>query len=167
MSKKDEKITKLGYDIEAMTDEVEHLHEVISGKQARIAELIGLNDRLTLTYEPYRPPGDDYENVAYYDLIEENDSLTKNVVDKIEVIRGLDEEIVHLRAMVKEFQAEASQLDKILKAEKRKNNRKYAGCLSFDFWPISDWFRLNLYRWNPGKAFQLCIGPIRLDFFEA
>lgn len=43
---------------------------------------------------------------------------------------------------------------------------KYAGCISFDFWPISDWLRLDLKKWEPGRYFQVNIGPMRLDFFE-
>lgn len=42
---------------------------------------------------------------------------------------------------------------------------KYAGSLCFDFWPPKDWFRLGITHWNPGRYFQLRIGPIRLDFF--
>lgn len=40
------------------------------------------------------------------------------------------------------------------------------GALSLDFWPPSDWFRISLHRWSPGKAFQLCLGPLRFDWFD-
>lgn len=168
VSKKDEKILEQGYSIEALEDEVEELEEVIASKQARIVELIHENDRLTLAYEPYRPPGDENEDLGYYDLIDENNSLAQNVLDKIEVINELDQEIRQLQSTVRAFQSKINLLDQMLQVETNKNRRrKYAGCLSFDFWPISDWFRFKLYRWNPAKAFQLTIGPIRLDLFEA
>lgn len=166
MGKKDDKLTELSYTIEALEDEVEYFKEVVGQKQSRISDLISENDRLTMTYEPYRPPGDDMESISYSDLNEENDSLTQNIMDKIHVIHEQEEEITRLWTMVKEFQAEAHQLDQMIKAQKTKR-KNYAGVLSFDFWPLGDWFRLNLYRWNPGKAFQLCIGPFRLDFFES
>jgi hypothetical protein len=47
-----------------------------------------------------------------------------------------------------------------------KHRHKHAGALSFDFWPLRDWFRLSVKKWNPGKYAQVCIGPIRLDFWE-
>lgn len=151
-SKKDEKLTELGYSIEALEDEIEHLHEVISSKHTRVVELIGENDRLTMTYEPYRPPGDEDENISYYDLKEENEHLRSKAWEyKLEVYH---------------YQQELAHQQEVTQAVKTPR-RKHAGCLTFDFWPLSDWFRLNLCRWNPGKAFQLCIGPIRLDFFEA
>lgn len=146
------KILEQGYSLEALEDEVEHLREVITQKQGRISELIGENDRLTLTYEPYRPPGDEYEGLGFYELIEENDALTQNVLDKIQVIR--------------ELEATISELQRPVMASPKKARKNYCGVLSFDFWPLTDWLRLKLYRWSPGKAFQACVGPVRFDFFE-
>lgn len=48
---------------------------------------------------------------------------------------------------------------------KPKKKNRYAGSLSFDFWPPSDWARFGVTNWNPGKYFQLYIGPIRLDIY--
>lgn len=42
----------------------------------------------------------------------------------------------------------------------------YAAALCLDLWPLSDWFRLRFDRFKPGRYFQLCVGPIRLDFYE-
>lgn len=160
-SKKDDKLTELGYTIEALEDEVEHWKGQYDLKQARIGELIDHNDRLTLTYEPFRPPGDDMENISYYDLNEENDSLTQGIMDKIHVIHEQDE-------VIKELERTIYELQRMIQVNSVPTPRKkYAGCLTLDFWPLSDWFRLKLYRWNPGKAFQLCIGPIRMEFFQS
>lgn len=38
--------------------------------------------------------------------------------------------------------------------------------ISFDPWPLMEWKRLSLSRYNPGRYFQLCVGPFRLDFFQ-
>lgn len=141
------KIVEQGYSIEAQDDEIEHLREIISQDHSRIVELIEENDRLTLAYEPYHPPGDENENVGYYDLIEENDRLTNKAL---------------------EYKHEAIQYQQMLKAERAKKARKrYAGCVSFDFWPLTDFLRLKLYRWSPGKAFQACVGPVRIDWFQS
>lgn len=47
----------------------------------------------------------------------------------------------------------------------KKKEPKYAGSVCFDYWPPSDWTRLNIKRWNPGKYFQVNIGPIRIEWF--
>jgi hypothetical protein len=74
-SKKDEKILELSYTIEALKDEVDYWKEQHDLKQSRISQLIQENDRLTLTYEPYRPSGDEDANISYYDLKKENKRL--------------------------------------------------------------------------------------------
>lgn len=140
------KILELGYSIEALEDETEHLREIISQKHSRIVELIHENDRLTLTYEPYHPPGSELENTGYYELIDQ---------------------IHHLEAKVLEYKFEVHHYQQELASEKAKKVRsKHVGLLSFDFWPLTDWLRLKLYRWNPGKAFQACVGPLRFDWFQ-
>lgn len=48
----------------------------------------------------------------------------------------------------------------------KRHQPKYGGDVCFDFWPITDWFRLRVSKWNPGKYFQLCVGPLRLEFYE-
>lgn len=71
MSKKNDQITELSYMVEAQDDEIEYLkntieelkyeaeelRDVLAQRGSRITELIEENDRLTLTYEPYYPPG--------------------------------------------------------------------------------------------------------------
>lgn len=44
---------------------------------------------------------------------------------------------------------------------------QYAADLAFDFWPLSDWFRFSVMRYRPGQYFQVCIGPIRFEFYAA
>lgn len=152
---KDEKILEQSYTIEALQDEIgylkesltstveemqgqiEELEDLVRSKHERIWELIQENDRLTMTYEPYRAPGDENENTGYYDLIEE---------------------VNELRNQILEYRSETLKPKKIRK--------KYAGDIAFDIWPLSDWFRWSYSSWDPGKYWQLCIGPIRFEFFE-
>lgn len=47
-----------------------------------------------------------------------------------------------------------------------QKQRKYAMTFSLDLWPLKDWFRLSVSPFQPGRYFQLCIGPFRIDFFE-
>lgn len=46
-----------------------------------------------------------------------------------------------------------------------KPKHKHALCVSFDLWPISDFWRFNYTPYQPGYYFQLCLGPLRLDFY--
>ena len=41
---------------------------------------------------------------------------------------------------------------------------RHFGSVSFDFWPLRDWLRLSLYRYRPGRYFQVCVGPFRFDW---
>lgn len=43
---------------------------------------------------------------------------------------------------------------------------KKAGVISIDFWPPSDWWRLHYHGWRSGQYAQLCIGPLRIDWFN-
>lgn len=186
-----ELLTEQSYTVEALEDELEghlstidYLAEKIDGltgtvndlskvnkdvllglakAQERIVELIHENDRLTLAYEPYRPPGDEDEELTFYGLKEENDSFMHNILDKIAVIQEQDSEIRELHNQIHYLQRTLQ----VNTPEPKKIRKTHAGVLSFDFWPASDWFRFNLYRWNPGKAFQLTIGPVRFDWFES
>lgn len=104
-------LAEKGYLIEALEDELEYHVEAIveknkeiDKKHTRIVELVHENDRLTLTYEPYRPPGDENEGLGYYDLINENNTLVENVLDKIAVIRELDDEITDLKNQINTLQ---------------------------------------------------------------
>lgn len=135
-----ELLLESNYSIEALEDEIEYFRGEIAGNNARIWELIQENDKLTMKYNPYRPPGDEDEDIDYYDLKEEIESLK-------EVIESYEEKL------------------RITKSKKKKNPK--AGVVSFDFWPWRDWFRLSYNRWHPGQAAQLCIGPVRVDWFAA
>lgn len=44
---------------------------------------------------------------------------------------------------------------------------KHAADMALDIWPIRDWFRLSYSPWNPGKYTQICIGPLRMEFFAS
>lgn len=176
MSKKNkEKIVELQYSIEALEDEVSYLVEQLAQEHSKLWEVIQENDRLTITYEPYRPPGDEYEGLGFYELIEENDSLTKKLLDKIKVIEELDEINRNLydkknllTSDLIDLRTEVSRMKNTMKP-KRQWSKKYpkAGCVTIDFWPPRDWFRLSYHPWKPGMAAQLCIGPIRIDFFQS
>lgn len=48
----------------------------------------------------------------------------------------------------------------------REEMSQLSGDICFDFWPPSDWKRFSLKKWKPGRYFQLCIGPIRVEVFE-
>lgn len=95
------KIKEQSYMIEAQNDEIAYLKGEVAEKHEKLWAVIQKNDRLTMTYEPYRPPGDEYEGLTFYELIEENNSLTKNILDKIDVIKELDEELRKLGAEVR------------------------------------------------------------------
>lgn len=84
MGKNKDKALELSYTVEALDDEIEYLKNTIAELErkgaedhARIWELICHNDRLTLSYEPYRPPGDEHEGLTFYGLVEENKELIK------------------------------------------------------------------------------------------
>ncbi len=150
MGKKADKITELSYSVGALEDEIEYLNETVAQKQGRIVELINENDRLTMAFDPYIPEDSEDYGLTFYGLKAENESLIEKIQEKMF-------EISNLRGQLSHYE----EIDPINETKNPKN-----GCLSFDFWPLSDWVRLSLYRWEPGKAFQLCIGPCRLDWFE-
>jgi len=75
-----------------------------------------------------------------------------------------DEIIQELQDTINNLEIEIIELDRKLRSVKRK--RKYAGCICFDFWPLKDWVRFYHKKWQPGYYWQLCIGPIRIDFWE-
>ncbi len=157
---------ELKYRIEALEAEIEDLEESLRDEHQKLWEVIQENDRLTLTYEPYRPPGDEHENLDFYGLLEENDSLTENVLDKIEVIKELEDQMRQLTQENRRVYAELSDLKRAMVEMKPKRYPK-SGVISFDFWPPRDWFRLSYHSWKPGMAAQLCIGPIRIDWFAS
>jgi regulator of replication initiation timing len=147
-----ELMTEQSYTIEAFENEIEDLEEVIKVTKAKLWEVIQENDRLTMRYEPYRPPGDQHEDYDFYELIEENKSLKKK-------IRLLSEQNTQLLTELRDIRVAMREM----KPLKRKHPK--GGVVSFDFWPPSDWFRLKYDKWTPGMAAQLCIGPLRIDWF--
>lgn len=172
--KKDEKILELQYNVEMLQDEVDHHEEMARINHERLWTIIQENDRLTLRYEPYRPPGHETEEYDFYELIDENKSLTQNVLDKVLVIKEVEDENKELKAKITSLEYRnqnlANDLREIrqavleMKKETPKKRVKKFGVVSFDIWPPRDWFRFNWTRWNPGQAAQLCIGPLRIDW---
>lgn len=141
MSKKDEKILEQSYTIEALEDEIRHLDE-------------------------------------------ENDRLTNNILDKIEVIKEYDNDNKRLHEtvrdnddLVKGLRREIEGLDEYIgllltpsepkKVKKTRREPKYAADIALDFWPPSDWVRFSLSKFRPGRYFQVCIGPLRMEFYAA
>ena len=149
------------YSIEALEDEIENLEEINRNQHEKLWEVIQENDRLTITYEPYRPPGDEHEDLDFYSLVEENDELTHKILDKIEIINEQDEELRDLRNALIELR---HKKDPQIPFPKKVKHKK-GGVVSLDIWPPSDWFRLNYNSWDPGMAAQLCVGPVRIDWF--
>lgn len=71
------------------------------------------------------------------------------------------------RILVREYNKKCEELYSARAAVKKSvKKREFAGDISFDFWPLSDWTRLTKSGWKPGNYFQLCIGPIRIEFYE-
>lgn len=138
-----EKNLEQSYTIEALEDEITNLEEIIASLKAKQWELVQENDRLTMRYEPYRPPGDENEGRDFYELIDE-------VSEARSQISRLAQENYELRVQMRNM---------------RPKRYKKNGVISFDFWPLRDWFRLSRHKWNPGMAAQVCVGPIRVDWF--
>lgn len=138
--KRDDKLTELGYTIEALQDEVDHWQEVAAENKAKLWDIICENDRLTLTYEPYSPPGHEDENVGYYDLKEENKDLSDRINRYLDTIQKQDNLLWELRAEV--------ALQKLTKEAKKKfafkNDRWWS--VSFELWPGA--WDLNYYRYD-------------------
>lgn len=44
---------------------------------------------------------------------------------------------------------------------------KYAGGVCLDLWPLSDWVRFSYKKFHPGQYFQICVGPIRIEWYTA
>ena len=76
----------------------------------------------------------------------------------------LEHRILELTGQITEMSTKTSISDTI-KAYKEKIP-KYGGDVCFDYWPLTDWFRLSCKKWDPGRYFQLCVGPIRIEFYE-
>lgn len=143
MSKKDEKILEFQYTIEALEDELQDHEKEIEDTKAKLWDVIQENDRLTLTYEPYRPPGDEHEGLDFYELIEENDNLTQNILNKIAVIKELEERIYILERTV-----QVNKAPRIPASDPKKPRIKNERWWNFsvELWPGA--WGLNYYRFN-------------------
>lgn len=133
-------------ELEALRTEIRHLEAVIIEKHAKMWHAIQENDRLTLQFEPYIPEDDEDYGLSFFELKEANEDLTKKMFNYLKIISDKDEELNTLRT---------------------KRKYKKAGSVSFDFFPLSDWYRLSYNKWNPGMYTQLCVGPLRIDWFAA
>jgi regulator of replication initiation timing len=145
---------ELSYLVEALEDEVSELRELLHDKHEKLIELIGENDRLTMRYEPYRPENDEDAGRDFYELIEET--------------KFLERENKRLVSNLIDVRTELHQLKNTPKS-KKKWRKQYPknGCVTLDFWPPRDWFRFSYHAWKPGMAAQLCIGPLRIDWFQS
>lgn len=174
---------------------LDSLRQQVNMKQERIVELIRENDRLTLTYEPWRPESDPNYGVQFHDLVDDNDALTEQIAglirenDRLTLTYEPEDNPNHgitfyelvadndaLTEQIAEFMTIFSKQDDRIwnleaqlrdtKKTVKKERRKINASISFDLYPLTDWFRLSYNKWNPGRYAQLCIGPIRVDIFE-
>ena len=143
------------YQIEALEEEIKDLKSEIVENHTKLWDIIQENDRLTMTYEPYRPPGDEDEGVNFYDLIEENKELRAEVAG-LKIKLYLDDQLP-----IKPFKDE-----KLKKKERIKNDRWWN--FSIELWPGA--WGLNYYRYNWKKSGsqsregQMQIGPFGLSW---
>lgn len=157
MSKKDEKILELSYTIEVLEGEIEHLEEVIADTKAKLWEVICDNDRLTLAFEPYIPPGHEDAELTFYGLKEENDMLTQKVLDKMEIIEELDEEVLNQQRLIASLRKEiydvgqhyTNKAPQIPVKPKRVKNERWWN-FSVELWPGA--WGLNYYRYDWQRA---------------
>lgn len=127
--------------------EIDKQESLLRAKHDRITDLIGEVDRLTMTYEPYEPEGLDED---YYELL-----------DAVNVLRAENQSL--RSALINTSPVpKASRIRSFFRG--RKAPRKNAS-ITLDLWPLRDWFRFSYSPWNPGKYAQLCVGPVRIDFF--
>lgn len=168
--KKDEKILELQYTIEALENEIESLEEDARITHEKLWTVITENDRLTLRYEPYRPPGSEDEEYDFYELVNDNKSLTQKLLDKIEIIKELEEEVRAAKTRNNLLVSELIDVRKavaemkIAKEHKPRIKHDRYWNFSFELWPGS--WGLNYYRYQWKKygsrsregSFQL--GPI-------
>lgn len=143
---------EMKYQIEALEDEIEDLKSEVAEEHSKLWEIIQENDRLTLAYEPYRPPGDENEGVNFYDLIEENKELRAEVA-------GLKIQL-YLKDNLPDAPVEP------IKKSRIKNDRWWN--FSIELWPGA--WGLNYYRydWKKYKSSsregQMQIGPFGLSW---
>lgn len=138
-NKKDDKILELQYNVEALENEIESLEEDARINHEKLWTVIQENDRLTLRYEPFRPPGDPTEEYDFYELVDENKALEKEVKYEKDKNNRLTAELIDVRKAVAEM--------KIVQEEPRrliKNDRYWN--FSFELWPGA--WGLNYYRYD-------------------
>lgn len=84
---------------------------------------------------------------------------------KDEKIEYLESEVQRLR---EKLYAVITENDRLTLTYEPYEPPKYPKCgsVSFDFWPLSEWVRFSVSRWNPGRYAQIIVGPLRVDWFE-
>ena len=135
-----EKILEQGYSIEVLEDEISDLEEQLSETKTKLWEIIQENDRLTLTYEPYRPTGDENEGVNFYDLFDENKELKATV-------RQLEQEVVNLNYKLRQVEKSMVEMKPAGKQPRIKYDRWWNA--SFELWPGA--WNCSYYRYQAKK----------------
>lgn len=153
-------LSEQGYTIEALEDEIEEIRQDNIERRAKLWEVIQENDRLTLTYEPYRPPGDEHEGLEFYGLIEENEEL------RLE-LNKMAEKNYQLASDLQQAQTAVTEKKAVKEPKKRIKNDRWWN-FSVELWPGA--WGLNYYRFNwknamsrgyPGtsREGQIQVGP--------
>lgn len=155
-----EKNLEQSYTIEALQDEIEFLQQDNADRRAKLWEVVCENDRLTMRYEPYRPPGDEHEEFDFYELIEENESLSQNILNKMKVIDEKNIEMANLNYKIRQLEKAAVEMNPA-NTIRIKNDRWWN--FSVELWPGA--WGLNYYRYDwkkygaTSREGQMQIGP--------
>jgi hypothetical protein len=82
-------------------------------------------------------------------------------------LEAANDEIASLNAEISRLTVQKILDQNNTKKEKKKTrkNPKYCSDLAFDWWPPRDWLRFSITKWAPGQYFQICLGPLRFEFF--
>ncbi len=129
---------ELEYQIEALQDQVEDLEQQLQDQHAKLWSIIQENDRLTLKYEPYRPEGDEHENLDFYGLVEDNKKL-KDLVKRLqEKNNRLVSELIDVRKAITETKV-AKEHKPLIKYTRWWN-------ANIELWPGA--WDLNYYRYK-------------------
>lgn len=83
----------------------------------------------------------------------------------IEEILQLHDDIVYLHQRNNDLMTERDQQQKAAKYKAKVKLKDHCLTISFDPWPLMEWKRLSYSSYNPGKYAQLCVGPLRVDWF--
>jgi predicted nuclease with TOPRIM domain len=120
--------------------------------------------------QPNLPPCDEPENLTFYDLIEENDNLTQNVLDKMEVIKEVEAENKRLlennRRLISELIDVRKAVTEMKIAKEYKPLIKYDRWwnASFEFWPGAWGLSYYRYKWekygSDSREGSIQLGPV-------